>query len=138
MQERRQTVKDYFGGLLQDEGQREVASLLDVREVCIHKQDRLLHIDACTRHLISPAWRRGLQEALEEGMEGQLKVDLSVDYEAAEKTDLCEDAWHLASGIRRETASYAGAAFKRAGDADCFRRQGGADAAVLSGGAVKA
>ncbi len=96
MQERRQTVKDYFGGLLQDEGQREVASLLDVREVCIHKQDRLLHIDACTRHLISPAWRRGLQEALEEGMEGQLKVDLSVDYEAAEKTDLCEDAWHLA------------------------------------------
>ena len=92
-----QTLKDYFGKILQDEGQLELASLLDVREVKIKRVERAMEIDACTNHLFPPAWKLSLKEAIEEGLQRQITVDLNIAYNhTGEKNDVREDAWQLA------------------------------------------
>ena len=96
MQARKQTVKDYFGKWIEDEGQRELASLLDVQEIRIKRQDRQMCIQAKTSHLFSPAWRSSLQKTIQEGMQDQLQVLLEVDYRPTEGEDIWEDAWHMA------------------------------------------
>ena len=103
MQAHRQTLKDYFGHILKDEGQRELASLLDVQEVRVRRQEKRMQIQAQTNQLFLPVWRKTLQDAIEESMEGQLQVELQVDYTAADKPDLREDAWHLALDAHRQS-----------------------------------
>lgn len=103
MQAHRQTLKDYFGHILKDEGQQELASLLDVQEVRVRRQEKRMQIQAQTNQLFLPVWRKTLQDAIEESMEGQLQVELQVDYTAADKPDLREDAWHLALDAHRQS-----------------------------------
>ena len=60
MQAHRQTLKDYFGHILKDEGQRELASLLDVQEVRVRRQEKRMQIQAQTNQLFLPVWRKTL------------------------------------------------------------------------------
>lgn len=82
-------------------GQLELASLLDVQEIRVKRQERMMCIEAQTSHLFSPAWCDTLQKAIQEGIQDQLRVSLEVQYIPKNQEDIWEDAWDMALDTER-------------------------------------
>ena len=101
MQAQKRTVEDYFGKWIEDEGQLELASLLEVQEIRVKRQERVMCIQTKTSHLFSPVWCNTLQGAIQEGMQDQLRVSLEVQYKPKNQEDIWEDAWDMALDTER-------------------------------------
>ena len=101
MQAQKRTVEDYFGKWIEDEGQLELASLLEVQEIRVKRQERVMCIQTKTSHLFSPVWCNTLQEAIQEGMQDLLRVSLEVQYKPKNQEDIWEDAWDMALDTER-------------------------------------